>query len=89
MSTENFNSTINAVFSFPPDKPMGRPDKPMGRPDKQMEHTDKLMGRQSFFKLRTSQNRFRHVTTGQEKSGKNLSGEVKKRWVMVIKVNHA
>ena len=63
-----------------PDKPMGRTEKPMGHTDKLMGRTDKLMGcsdkpmgRQPgkvIFKLRTSQNRFRHVSTGQEKSGK-------------------
>ena len=57
---------------------MGLTDKPMG-----------ALAWESFFKLRTSQNRFQHVTTGQEKLGKNLSGKVKKRWVMVNKVNHA
>jgi hypothetical protein len=34
-----------ALFSIPPDKPMGRPDKPMGRTDKPMGRTDKPMGR--------------------------------------------
>ena len=65
-----------ALFSFPPDKPMGRPDKPMGRTDKPMGRTDKLMGRTDkpmgrqpgkvFFKLTTSQKRLRQAITGQQ-----------------------
>ena len=34
-----------ALFSFNPDKPMGRTDKPMGRTDKPMGRADKPMGR--------------------------------------------
>jgi hypothetical protein len=66
-----------ALFSFDPDKPMGRADKPMGRADKPMGRADKPMGpidkpmgRQPvkvFLKLRTSQNRVKHVSTVKEK----------------------
>ena len=48
----NPNSNL-ALFSFPPDKPVGFPDKPMsdqdkriGRTDTPMDLTDRLMGRQ-------------------------------------------
>ena len=53
------------------DKPMERTDKPMGCTDKPMGRADKPIGWQPvkvFFKLRTSQNRPRQVSTGQEKS---------------------
>ena len=59
-----------ALFSFDPDKPMGRAVKPMGRTDKPMGRIDKPMGRQPvkvFLKLRTSQNRVKHVSTVKEK----------------------
>jgi hypothetical protein len=69
---------VLALFSFPPDKPMGRPEKPMGRTDEPMGSTDKLMGcidklmgnqprRVIFF---SSSGQAEHISASQEKSGK-------------------
>jgi hypothetical protein len=40
----SFSCAELTLFSFSPDKPMGRPDKPMGCNDKPMGRTDKPMG---------------------------------------------